>query len=414
MVSRYIGVAVLGVLVGIVVMFIAFPKTPDIIKILSSEDQENKETARSEMTGIYAHPNSLGSEKTTSGLMKVNNEIFKSRRTSIVSAVELAGPAVVSIVATFQIQRQGFTGMFDNAFLGHFVVPRLYTREEPNTGSGVIIDKAGYVVTNAHVVQSKGFSARRIRAVLTDGRSLACTLVGVDVMSDLAVLRVQGENLPVALLGRSDDIMAGEWAITIGTPLGLAIADAQPAVALGVVSAVGRDFRREQGSRTVYRDMIQTDATINPGNSGGPLVNTLGEVIGINTFILSEGGGSEGVGFAIPIDRVKRVTEELIQFGHPRRGWTGLSVIDITEFVAQELDIENRKGVLVNEVDTGSPADKAGIMPMDIIRKINGVIITSYPEAREALYGSLVGDSIEIEIERENLSISLVLDIAEL
>lgn|GEM_PF-529571 len=343
-----------------------------------------------------------------------NDAISVSRRTSIVSAVERAGPAVVSIVATFQMQRRGFSSMFENEFLGHFVVPRLYTREEPNTGSGVIVDDSGYIVTNAHVVQLGDVTAQRIRAVLTDGRSLACSLVGVDIMSDLAVLHVDDEALPVAPLGRSDDLMTGEWAITIGNPLGLAIEDARPAVAVGVVSAVGRDFGRQQGSRTVYRDMIQTDATINPGNSGGPLVNALGEVIGINTFILSESGGSEGVGFAIPIDRVRRVVDELIQYGNLRRGWTGLSVIDITEYVAQELEIENRLGVLVNEIDPESPAAQAGIRVMDVIRTINGEAISSYPDAREALYGSLVGDSIELEVEREGRLLSLTLHIAEL
>ncbi|MXZ73491.1 MAG: trypsin-like serine protease [Gemmatimonadetes bacterium] len=363
--------------------------------------------------GRFADPRA-DSRRSQAGLIAANEAITTSRRTSIVSAVERAGPAVVSIVATFQMQRRGFSPMFDDPFFGHFVVPRLYTREEPNTGSGVIIDEAGYIVTNAHVVRLGDYTAGRIRAVLTDGRSLACTLVGVDVMSDLAVLHVQGVDLPVAALGRSDDIMTGEWAITIGNPLGLAVEDAQPAVAVGVVSALGRNFRRQQGSRTVYRDMIQTDATINPGNSGGPLVNAFGEVIGINTFILSESGGSEGVGFAIPIDRVRRVADELIQYGGTRRGWTGLSVIDITEYVAQELNIVNRQGVLVNEIDPDSPADAAGILVMDVIRKINGEVVASYPEAREALYGSLVGDSIELEVERDGRLMPLVLHIAEL
>ncbi len=435
----YILAAFVGALVGIVFLVVAFPdslntfsgmtpagnETPARTSSLKSPAQsESTETTESEeLSGSFGIPGASGRLEpgepggpnvSPSGLIAANDAVSASRRTSIVSAVERAGPAVVSIVATFQMQRRGFSRMFDDAFLGHFVVPRLYTREEPNTGSGVIIDEAGYIVTNAHVVRLGDFTARRIQAVLTDGRSLTCTLVGVDIMSDLAVLHVEGEDMPVAALGRSDDIMTGEWAITIGNPLGLAIADARPAVAVGVVSAVGRDFRREQGSRTVYRDMIQTDATINPGNSGGPLVNALGEVIGINTFILSESGGSEGVGFAIPIDRVRRVADELIQYGGPRRGWTGLSVIDITEYVAQELNIDNRLGVLVNEIDPDSPADRAGVRVMDIIRKINGEAIASYPDAREALYGSLVGDSIEVEVERESRLMSLTLHIAEL
>ncbi len=443
----YILAAFVGALMGIVFLVVAYPEALHVISGGSATGNGTSEQSSLEgaaqfepaesigssgLAGSSERPGSPGSrgltgmsgtggrvdplsgEASPTGLYAANEAISVSRRTSIVSAVERAGPAVVSIVATFQMQRRGFTRMFDDPFFGHFVVPQLYTREEPNTGSGVIIDEAGYIVTNAHVVQLGEYRARRIQAVLTDGRSLTCTLVGVDIMSDLAVLHMEGEDIPVAALGRSDDIMAGEWAITIGNPLGLAIEDAQPAVAVGVVSAVGRDFRREQGSRTVYRDMIQTDATINPGNSGGPLVNALGEVIGINTFILSESGGSEGVGFAIPIDRVRRVADELIQYGGPRRGWTGLSVIDITEYVAQELNIEDRLGVLVNEVDPESPAARTGVRVMDIIRKINGEAIASYPDAREALYGSLVGDSIELEVEREGRLMSLTLHIAEL
>ena len=423
----YILAAFVGALVGIVFLVVAFPDSLSTISGLSSagsdtqartSSMENPAQSGSAEAIESADRNSSfglsGPEDSPSGLITANEAISMSRRTSIVSAVERAGPAVVSIVATFQMQRRGFSRMSDDPFFGHFVVPRLYTREEPNTGSGVIIDEAGYIVTNAHVVRLGDFTAQRIQAVLTDGRSLACTLVGVDIMSDLAVLHVEGEDMPVAALGRSDDILTGEWAITIGNPLGLAIADARPAVAVGVVSAVGRDFRRQQGSRTVYRDMIQTDATINPGNSGGPLVNALGEVIGINTFIISESGGSEGVGFAIPIDRVRRVADELIQYGGPRRGRTGLSVIDITEYVAQELNIDNRLGVLVNEIDPDSPAARAGVRVMDIIRKINGVAIASYPDAREALYGTLVGDSIELEVERESRLMTLSLHIAEL
>ena len=430
----YILAAFIGALVGIVFLVVAYPEALSTLGGRSAawnatqnpastlEDPERFESTRQAgRSGVDGTPGVGGdadgpmeSGRLPAGLIEANESISTSRRTSIVTAVERAGPAVVSIVATFQMQRRGFSPMFDDPLFGHFVVPRLYTREEPNTGSGVVIDEAGYIVTNAHVVQQGDYTAQRIQAVLTDGRSLGCTLVGVDVMTDLAVLHVEGEDIPAAALGRSDDIMTGEWAITIGNPLGLAIEDAQPAVAVGVVSALGRNFRRQQGSRTVYRDMIQTDATINPGNSGGPLVNAFGEVIGINTFILSESGGSEGVGFAIPIDRVRRVADELIQYGGPRRGWTGLSVIDITEYVAQELGIVNRLGVLVNEIDPDSPADLAGIMVMDVIRKINGEVITSYPDAREALYGSLVGDSIELEVEREGRLISLLLHIGEL
>jgi serine protease Do len=401
----YILTALVGSLIGIIVILTVFPQLFNV--------QPRNSPPRSSVVSTVPLK-TVGQPVPQEVLIAANNETTSSRRTAIVSAVERASPAVVSIVATFKVQQRGYSRLSEDPFFGDFLVPRIYARVVPSTGSGVIINDKGYIITNGHVVQSGKVSAQRIRAVLTDGRSLECALVGYDDMSDLAVLRIEGQNFPVAPLGRSSEVLVGEWAIAIGNPLGLAIDDAKPAVTVGVVSAVGRDFsRRESDSQAVYRDMIQTDASINPGNSGGPLVNALGEVIGINTFIISEGGGSEGIGFAIPIDRVVRVVDELIQFGQLRRGWTGLTVIDITAFLAEELNIQDRKGVLVYEIDKESPADRANIHVMDVIRRINGEPIMNRSDAREALYGSLVGDAVELSIERNGQAMTVVLRIAE-
>ena len=339
-----------------------------------------------------------------------SDDVSQSRRTAVVSAVELVSPSVVSIVATQVVRQRGYARLFDDPFFGGVMVPRIYRREVPNTGSGVIVSLDGYIVTNAHVVQH----AQRIRVVLTDGRALESNVVGIDAISDLAVLKVEADNLTAAKLGVSADAMVGEWAIAIGNPLGLAVEDAQPAVTVGVVSAVGRDFPRSGSeSSTVYRDMIQTDASINPGNSGGPLVNALGEVIGINAFILSESGGSVGIGFAIPIDHVNKVVSELIKYGKPRTGRIGLYVTDITRFLAEELNVEDRSGVLVSEVTDRSPAHLAGVQVGDIIRQVNGTLVANRSEASELMYGLLVGDTVDFIIERNGQRIEVSLKIEE-
>jgi serine protease Do len=392
----YVLTALVGCLLGVIFMLTVYPQAFSSRSVspaprdlstwaaLSSDDQSSAQT--------------------------VSEAVSQGRRTAIVTAVEQVSPAVVSIVATQVVQQSGYATLFDDPFFGGILLPRSYWREVPSAGSGVIVGADGYIVTNAHVVQN----ARRVRAVLTDGRTLECKLIGIDDLSDLAVLRVEGVGFPAARLGRSSDLMVGEWVIALGNPLGLAIEDAKPAVTVGVVSALGRDFTwSERDSRAVYRDMIQTDASINPGNSGGPLVNALGEVIGLNTFIISESGGSEGIGFAIPIDRVKRVMDELIRYGKPRMGWTGLTVTDITEFLAEELSIENHRGVLVSKVAKSSPAARAGVRVMDIIREINGRPVANLAEAQEALYGTLVGDKIALGIERNGRRITVELQIAE-
>ena len=326
--------------------------------------------------------------------------IDSSRRNAIVRAAEQVGPAVVSInvVQTRVYRNPFFTGdpSYDQ-FFGRFFGPPEYRQQFRSMGSGVIVDAGGIVITNDHVVEG----ADEIKVSLTDGRGFDGKVVGTDPSSDLAVVKIEGRDLPVARLSESNDLLVGEWAIAIGNPFGYLLADTRPSVTVGVVSAVNRDFRPEGDEGHIYKGMIQTDAAINPGNSGGPLVDATGEVIGINTFIISRSGGSEGLGFAIPVDVVRHVVDEIRRYGEVRRPWAGFTVRDISSFIAERLGLESREGVVVWSVDSGSPADKAGLEVGDVIRKVNGQAIRDSGDARLAITGAQIGDTLALTAERE-------------
>lgn len=327
-------------------------------------------------------------------------DIERTRRTTLVRAVERVGPAIVSISVTqirlvreypFATSRDPF-----DRFFGRFLPGRIYGQEISNLGSGVIIDARGVVVTNEHVVRD----AKEIKVSLPDGRTFDATLVGADPAYDLAVLRIDNEELPVAPVGDSDSLMVGEWAMALGNPFGFLLNDYQPTVTAGVISATHRDIKPDSNTGAIYKDMIQTDAAINPGNSGGPLVNGLGEVIGINTFIFSTGGGSLGMGFAIPIDTVIRVVREILEYGRVRQVWIGIRVQEISQMVANYFRIRDTRGLLVWGIEEGSPADQAGIQVGDIIRKVDGRSVTCASEAQRLIFGATIGDRIRLTIER--------------
>jgi len=264
-------------------------------------------------------------------------------------------------------------------------------------GSGFIVSPNGYIWTNEHVVHG----ADKIIVHLPDGREFRAKLVGADEGSDVAVLKVKGKRLPHVKLGNSDEVIVGEWAIAIGNPFGNII-KGEPTVTVGVISATGRDFGVQSGK--VYRDMIQTDAAINKGNSGGPLVNALGEVIGVNTFIYTGSRweiGSVGIGFAIPINKVKRIAKELVRYGRVRPFWTGLSVQDVQDpLLAEALGLPRPEGVLITEVEPGSPGQKAGLRPKDVIVSVNGKPVHNTEEVQLAFSEGLVGDVYELEVVR--------------
>jgi len=337
--------------------------------------------------------------------------VSSSRRTAIVVAAERASPAVVSVsvMTTRVVRSDPFGGLFHDEFFERFYPPMEYKQRIPGLGSGVIVDGSGLILTNEHVVHD----ADDIQVTLTDGRHVPATLLGSSPTYDLAVLRIKGDKLPVAPLGDSDQLLVGEWAIAIGNPFGFLLNDSQPTVTAGVISATRRDIKSEVTSNGVYKNMIQTDAAINPGNSGGPLVNGDGEVIGINTFIFTQGGGSLGIGFAIPINLARRILDEVVKYGRVRAAWPGMQVQEVTPALAQRLGFPEPGGLVATRVESGGPADQAGVKVGDRVRSVNGVPIQTVEDAQRAIYGAGVGDKLKLGIERDGHARSVEITLVE-
>lgn len=314
-----------------------------------------------------------------------------SRRNAIVRATEVAGPAVVSVNV---VRRER---VVPRTVFERMMLPPGYVQEVPGLGSGFIIHASGLVVTNEHVVRG----ADEVVVTLPDARELQADVVGTDELSDLAVLRVRSpgpdrEPLPVAALGDSDDLVIGEWVIAIGNPLGFLLANTEPSVTVGVVSAVGRNIIPSSApgdQRGIYLDMIQTDASINPGNSGGPLINALGEVIGVNSSILSQSGGSEGLGFAIPINRVRQVVQDLVQDGRVRRAWIGVDVEPVPTDGLRRI-----RDVRIARVVPGSPADRVGLRAGMVLRAVGAREVRTPLDWQAALLRTRVGDPVEVVV----------------
>jgi serine protease Do len=332
-------------------------------------------------------------------------QVASSRRTAITKAVE----AVVTVHTeeTQRIRDPRFAP-YDDAYVRYFLRQSPYLEERvQGTGSGFIVSPNGYVVTNEHVVGE----ADDIEVLLPDGRSLSAERVGSDQATDLAVLKVAaGTPLPHVAFDTSSTPIVGEWVIAFGNPFGLFEAS-QPSVTVGVVSATDRDLQIEDDGR-IYRDMIQTDAAVNQGNSGGPLVNAAGKVIGINTAIYSESGGSIGLGFAVPAERAVRIVSELKERGAVDRSYyTGLATVTVTARIARALDLERRAGVLVHDFDFQSPAAEAGIQVYDVIVELEGTPIDSREDYVARLYDFRPGDTVRLRVIRDGTPVDLKLTI---
>ncbi|MDY6917981.1 MAG: trypsin-like peptidase domain-containing protein [Chloroflexota bacterium] len=292
---------------------------------------------------------------------------------SITEVVEAVKPAVASVV----VGKVGY-----NIFLQP--VP------QEAAGSGFIIDEAGYIVTNNHVVRG----AETISVTLPDGRSFDASLVGADPLSDLAVIKIEGQDLPVVSFGDSASLGVGEWVIAIGNALGL---PGGPTVTVGVVSAVGRILQESTGV-TLY-DLVQTDAAINPGNSGGPLVNLKGEVVGINTAKIAAVEVS-GVGFAVSSNTARGVTEELIARGYVTRPYLGVSMVTVTPTIARNYSLAVDEGALVSTLASGSPADRSGLRVGDVIVAIGDEAVATADDAVLAIRAHEIGDRVSITYYR--------------
>jgi Do/DeqQ family serine protease len=320
------------------------------------------------------------------------------RETPVVRAVREVSPAVVNISSAFESRNRrspfsgfGFDSFFEE-FFKDFMDPRFESRRRHTSlGSGVIIDgKRGLILTNSHVIRK----ASSINVVLQDEREFEARIVGADPDSDLAVLKIESaEGLPAVEMGSSDDLMIGETVIAIGNPFGFS-----HTVTTGVISAVNRSIRSDE---RIYREFIQIDASINPGNSGGPLLNINGELIGINTAIYAK---AQGIGFAIPINKARRIVADLIQYGEVKQAWIGLVVQDLDERLAQYLNYPGSKGVMVESVESGSPSRKAGFKEGDVIIAIDDRKIKSRDDYLSATRSLAAGQKVGFDLWREGKS----------
>ncbi len=331
----------------------------------------------------------------------VDQAITDSGQAAIKQAITKVGPAVVRVDVTGTVDYSSpfddfFSDPFFRRFFGEpFNIPQ--QRERRSVGSGLVIEYAGerLVLTNAHVIDQ----ATTIRVTGIDSQTWDAEVVGSDTELDVAVLRVQGEDgdLAVAELGDSSTLEIGDWAIAIGNPLGLSYT-----VTLGIISALDRDIQKPNGVG-FYRNLIQTDAAINPGNSGGPLVNAAGEVIGINTVIARSSGGItiEGINFAISINPVKEILNQLVTTGKVTRGWLGVYIQDITPAMEEKFGVKAGEGVLVSDLIAGSPADEAEIEAGDVITKVNDESVGSADELIHTISLKPVGTVVNLEIIRD-------------
>jgi Do/DeqQ family serine protease len=328
----------------------------------------------------------------------------------ITNVVQKLGPAVVRIDSSRTVTNQlpdTFNDPFFRQFFGSELPSGSSKQVERGTGSGFIISGDGRILTNAHVVEG----VDTVTVTLKDGRTFQGKVLGADPVTDVAVVKIQANNLPTVTLGNSDQLKPGEWAIAIGNPLGL-----DNTVTQGIISATGRSSS-QVGVPDKRIDFIQTDAAINPGNSGGPLLNQRGEVIGINTAIIQ---GAQGLGFAIPINKAKQVAQELIAKGKVEHAYLGIKMVTLTPEVKQEinadpnsgLDIKAERGVLIAGVMPSSPADRAGLHSGDVIIKANGQAINDSSTLQQLVENTHVGSNLQLELRRDdrNLEVTAKVD----
>ncbi len=343
---------------------------------------------------IYLYPNLLGNQPQEVLLQQGEGEIKRLEPSkgvvSYAAAVKKAAPAIVNIYAT-KLVTQKRTPFFDDPLFRHFFGDEesaTRQRKEPSLGSGVILSSEGYILTNNHVISD----AAEIAVALNDGRTTSAKLFGADPESDLAVLKIELKDLPVVTLGRSDNLEVGDVVLAIGNPFGVG-----QTVTSGIVSGLGRT---ELGINT-FENFIQTDAAINPGNSGGALINANGELVGINTAIFSQSGGSHGIGFAIPVNLAKDVLTQLIEHGRVIRGWLGIKIQDISPQLAKAFELDSTDGVVISNIVVNGPADKAELDRGDIITHVDGNKVRDFRETLNQISMHKPGDKITLSIIRD-------------
>lgn len=323
----------------------------------------------------------------------------------VVAVVNKVEPAVVQINTSRTVRSQVpemFNDPFYRRFFGQQVPVQPKERVERGLGSGFVINPNGQILTNAHVVNN----ADTVTVSFSDGRTVQGKVLGQDTVTDIAVVQVSGNNLPTVELAKSDQVKPGQWAIAIGNPLGL-----QETVTVGVVSATDRSIS-DIGLSENRVGFIQTDAAINPGNSGGPLLNARGQVIGVNTAIIQ---GAQGIGFAIPIDTAQRIAQQLITQGKVEHPFVGIQMVSLTPEIKQRINslpnssirLQADRGILIVRVVAGSPADKAGLRPGDVIQQINNQPVTTADAVQQSIEKSGVGTNVQMQLQRNDKTLQL-------
>lgn len=321
---------------------------------------------------------------------------------SYADVVSLAAPAVVNI-STRKVITERAKPSLNDPILRHFFgdnsgVPK--KRMESSLGSGVIVSSQGYILTNNHVIQG----ADEIQVALHDGRTSSATVVGTDPESDIAVLKIDLDHLPVITLGHSQAMRVGDVVLAIGDPFGVG-----QTVTSGIVSATGRSHL---GINT-FENYIQTDAAINPGNSGGALINARGELIGINTAIYSQSGGSQGIGFAIPMQLARDIMTQIIEHGHVIRGWLGVIIQELDAQLASSFGLKSQNGALIAQIVRDGPADKAGLLPGDVITAVNGHPVVTVQDTLYRISRIKPGEKIELTLVRKGKTLNKQAIVAE-
>ena len=343
------------------------------------------------------------------------DDVTSSRQNALTRSIKRVIPTIVGINVV-SIQEYTYSNPFINdEFFSQFFPKQKYYDKVKGLGSGFIISDDGYILTNEHVVNG----AIEIIVTLTDGSKYPAKIIGMDRTVDIALLKITPDRkLKYLTFADSDDLIIGEWAIALGNPFGLFDINNQPTVTVGVISATKRDFGLVDGSHS-YQNMIQTDAAINGGNSGGPLVNSAGEVVGVNTFIYSgsnSGKTNIGIGFAIPINRIAKILPELKKKGSVDRSFTmGFKYQAVDRMIAQYLALDEVKGIVVSEVEKAGPAETAGLRVSDVITKINGQNVNNEYDFRKIILGDdlRIGDPVSLEVIREKKKFTLKLILAK-
>ncbi len=334
------------------------------------------------------------------------SNIIRDLNNAFIDIAEKVQPSVVTIFSDKVIRSTGSTGSRDDffsRFFGFRMPDQQRERRSRGQGSGVVVSRDGYIMTNAHVIRD----ADEVQVMFVGGRRVDAEIVGTDPKTDIAVIKVNERGLTPMDFGNSDRLRVGEWVMAVGSPLDENLAST---VTSGIISAKGRS----QVGLADYEDFIQTDAAINPGNSGGALVNLDGELIGINTAIVSQSGGFQGIGFAVPVNMARHVMEALIRDGRVTRSYIGVTIQNIDQRIASQLELPSTRGALVSSVQEGSPADNAGVQVQDVITELDGAPVRDTAQLRNTISLMRPGSTISLQIYRDGRSRTLTAKLDEL